>query len=214
MARPTFDAANTGTYTVSVTPGTANMAFGSMVEIGASPPDDVTWGGNTMTSIVTGATNTGGTERRGRLARYTPVGSGAQTVSTTDPDALGGVLQRMGLTLDGVDTTTPIAASGSANGSGTSVSVSVGTVTADQLVVWALHTATNGTQSVTDGANTTTRAQGSTPDNNPRAIGTATGDVTLTWSATQDWVLLYAVVNGTPEASATPALGRWRIVRP
>lgn len=209
MARPTFDAANTGTYTVSVTPGTASLAFGSMVEVGTSPPDDVTWGGNAMTSIVTGARD----NRHGRLARYAPVGTGAQTVSTTDANA-GSVVQRMGLTLASTDPTTPIASSGTANGSGTAVSVSVGTVTANQLVVWAFHTRTNGTETLTDGSGTVTRAYSNAPDNNPCAIGTATGDITLTISGSQEWLVLYAVVNGTPEASATPALGRWRIVRP
>lgn len=209
MARPTFDAAATGTYTVSVTPGTANMAFGSMVEVGTSPPVDVTWGGNTMTSIVTGSNG----NRFGRLARYTPVGSGAQAVSTTDADAAN-CIQRMGLTLDGVDTATPIASSGTVNGTTASVTASVGTVTADQIVVWALHTNTNGTETVSDGTNTTTRAQGNAPDNNPRAIGTATGDINLTWSGAREWVLLWAVVNGTSSGpTATPAFGRYRIAR-
>jgi hypothetical protein len=208
MPRPTFDAANSSTYAVSVTVGTATMAFASMVEVGSAPPDDLTWGGNTMTSIVTGSRGT----RFARLGRYNPPGSGAQAVSTNDPNAAS-CIQRCGMTLLDVDTTTPIATSGTSNDSTASVSIPVGTVTADQIVVWALHTNTNGTETVSAGANTTVRAQSNTPDNNPVAIGTATGDINLTWSVAREWVLVWAVVNGTPSGpTATPALGRYRVI--
>jgi hypothetical protein len=208
MPRPTFDAANSSTYAVSVTVGTATMAFASMVEVGSAPPDDLTWGGNTMTSIVTGSN----VNRHARLARYAPPGSGAQAVSTNDPNAISCV-QRCGMTLLDVDTATPVATSGTSNGTTASVSIAVGTVTADQIVVWAIHTPTNGTETISAGTATTVRAQSNTPDNNPVAIGTATGDINLTWSGARDWLIVWAVVNGTPSGpTATPALGRYRVI--
>jgi len=207
MPRPTFDAANASTYSVSVTVGTATMAFGSMVEIGTAPPDDLTWGGNTMTSIVTGAQD----NRHARLARYAPPGTGAQTVSTTDAQAASCV-QRCGLTLLDVDTASPIAASGTASGVGTSVTASVGTVTADQIIVWALHSRNNGSQTITAGTDNVVRAQSNSPDSNPVAIGTATSGLALTWSSSQDWVVVWARVNGTASGSAPlVGYGRYRV---
>lgn len=159
--------------------------------IADAPGPSLTWRSVGLTTVVDREVAFGGI---GRIARTTTPGTGSAT--------LGGISNNAWLAaLSGVDGTTPEASTGNSTGTGTSVSVSL-SPTADQLVVYSLVTNNASGQTFTAGTDNTVHGQVNGAFYGVM-LGTSTGDINVTLSASREWYLAYAIVNGVSAGSDT-----------